>query len=174
MTGRKTTRIFIAILLFTCCVIQAAGAEPVAPLLEMTDQGLKMVKSQGKTLADVEKEIPAKASIGIPVYPNTYYATHVRGRQNGANSMLPSISLVSGDSPEMIETWYRNNLDGWKYDETYVLFHDGKGQADMESLMSIKTQTVSIMAEDEPGFDLMFYHADHIKSRIIIRYKPRD
>ncbi len=174
MTGRKTIHIFIAILLFTCCVIQTAGAEPVAPLLEMTDQGLKMVKSQGKTLADVEKEIPAKASIGIPVYPATYYATHVKASESGSRPMLPSVSLVSGDSPEKIKTWYQNNLDGWKYDETFALFHDGKGQADMESLMSINTQTVSIMAEDEPGFDLMFYHADNVKSRIIIRYKPRD
>lgn len=174
MTGRKTIRIFAAILLFTCCGIQAAGAEPVAPLLEMTDQGLKIVKSQGKTLADVEKEVPAKANIGIPVYPAAYYATHVEGSRNGSRPMLPSVSLVSEDSPETIKTWYRNNLGGWKYDETFALFHDGMGQADMESLMSIKTQTVSIMAEDEPGFDLMFYHADHIKSRIIIRYKPRD
>lgn len=174
MIDKKSICIGIVFFLVTCAGIQTAGAEPAAPLLELTDQGMQMVKNQGKTLADVENNIPTKASIGIPIYPEAFYATHVEGTQEGSYPMLPSINLVSSDSPETITAWYRDNLAGWQYDETFVLFHDAEGEADMDSLMSVETQTVSIMAEDDPGLDLMFYKTDDVKSRIIIRYKPKE
>jgi hypothetical protein len=34
-------------------------------------------------------------------------------------------------------------------------------------------QTITVLAEDEPGFDLMSFETRGIKSRIIIRYEPK-
>lgn len=146
-------------------------AEPVAPLLEMTEQGLKLVKAQGKTLNDVEAEIPSRENISLPIYPEAYFASHVEGAEGSSTTMLPAVNLVATDPPEKVKEWYRKNLDGWTFNPTYELFHPEGATVDMASLMEIPT--IAVMAEDDPGFDLMFYKAQAVKSRIIIRYDPQ-
>ena len=167
-------RKFCGGLFFGSLIVFLAGgvwAEPVAPLLELTDQGLKLVKSQGKTVEDIKREIPSRALIGLPVYPASYFASHMEGAESSSGKMLPALNLVSPDPLERVKEWYSNNLDGWSFNQTYDLFHPEGVTVDMASLMEIPT--IAVMTEDDPGFDLMFYKAQSIRSRIIIRYEPK-
>jgi hypothetical protein len=142
-------------------------AEPVAPLLKLNERGLEVMKAEGKTLADMEKAVPTKASVGIPIYPGAFLAS-----SSSSSTMLSAVNLVSSDSPETIKAWYEKNLTDWTYDPKFRLFHDGKGKVDWSSLMDM--QTIEIVADEEPGLDLMFYETPKLKSRIIIRYKERE
>jgi hypothetical protein len=162
----------LILLMIALAVGQTVSAEPVAPLLKMTGEGLKMIKSQGKTLEDVAEAIPTKASVSLPVYPGAYFASSVENvHQEGSARKLSAVSIVSTAPPEKIKAWYRENLIGWTYDDMFDLFHEGRGKVDMGNLMGM--QTITVTAEDDPGFDLMFYKAQGIKSRIVIRYEPK-
>ncbi|MDA3785552.1 MAG: hypothetical protein PF568_01445 [Deltaproteobacteria bacterium] len=62
---KKLMVVGILLLLTTIAGRQTGAATPVTPMLEMTADGCKVIKSQGKTLADIAGTIPAKESIGI-------------------------------------------------------------------------------------------------------------
>lgn len=147
-------------------------AEPVAPMLKLNEGGLEIMKAQGKSPADMKKAVPSKASVGLPVYPGAFFASSTEGGKSGSVRMLPAVNLVSTDAPKVIKTWYAKHLaQDWTYDRRFDLFHKGKGKVGMGDLMSMPT--ITVLAEDEPGFDLMFFDTRGIKSRIIIRYTPK-
>ncbi len=169
---KKLIVVGIMLLLTTIAGRQTGAATPVAPMLEMTADGRKFIKSQGKTSADIARTIPAKESIGLPIYPGAYFASHLDNvGSNG--TLLAALNLVAEDSPAQIEAWYRKNLSDWSYSDTFALFYKGQGEINMGSLMEIPTITITDEADPAlQGFDLMFYESQKIKSRIIIRYVP--
>ena len=151
---------------------EKAFSEPVATLLEMKQAGHQLATNRGKNLEDMKKEIPSRERVGLPVYPGVFFASSVKGSDSGSVKMLPAVNLVATDPPEKIVAWYREHLDGWSYDERFELFFEGEGKVDIESLMS--KPTITVMAEDDPGLDLMLYDTTGIRSRIILRYEPKD
>ena len=85
-------------------------AEPAAPFLPYNDTGKELLSSQGKTLADAQKEAPTKEQVGIPIYPGSYLGT-----TTDSNGELSSVQFVSKDSADKVIAWYQKNLGkGWK------------------------------------------------------------
>lgn len=169
---KKLMVVGIVLVLTTISGRETVAATPVAPMLELTADGRKFIKSQGKTPEDSAATIPAKESIGLPIYPGAYFVSHLKNV--GSNdTLLAALNLVAEDPPEQIEAWYRKNLSDWSYSDTFALFYKGQGKIDMGSLMEMPTITITDEADPAlQGFDLMFYESQKIKSRIIIRYVP--
>ncbi|MFO8048024.1 MAG: hypothetical protein R6U29_03230 [Desulfosudaceae bacterium] len=167
---RKMTLLLGGTLLAITLLTTGAWSEPLAPMPEMTEEGRQMLQSQGKTLADVEKKIPSRAEVGVPVYPGARYATHVEPAREG---MLPSVSLISDDPPDQVKEWYGRNLPGYAHNEMFDLFYQGPPGQDLSFKELTSTPTVTVTEEDGESLDLMFSRVPHVKTRVIISYRPK-
>ena len=144
-----------------------AWAEPAAPMAPLKKEGMDLMKMQGKTMTDVEQEIPDKQEVGVPIYPGAMYVSHM---DTGSGDMLPSLNLVASDPPERVRAWYRGTLEGWSYSDTFQLFYKGEGEISLSDLM--QTESVNVSAEEGQALDLMFSDVPDVKSRIQITYTP--
>jgi len=162
-----------AIVLSLCLLIsvsESALAEPIAQPCKMSKAGLDVIKKSGKDPAQAHeqtlKQIPSRDSWHLPVYPGAQFASRV----DGSDAMFPSINLVSGDPPEMVRAWYREQLKGWRFDAMYQIFHEKQGKIDLGEMYS--TQNINVMEENGDGMDLMFFDVPNVKTRIQIMYDP--
>lgn len=167
---KKTIKLLLSALLSVALLAANAWSEPLAPMPKMTAEGRELMKSQGKTMADVEKEIPTKSEVGVPVYPGALYATHVSAAAEG---MLPSVSLVSDDPPEQVNAWYRKNLNGYAFHDQFDLFYEAPDGETLSMSELTSVPTVSVMEEDGQSMGLMFSVVPNVKTRIIISYREK-
>ena len=169
--------IFLTVIMLMSWTI-LAFAEPVAPLLPHNDMGKQMLAAQGKTRADAMKEVPTKAEVGLPVYPDSYVGT--AGKSNG---VLSSIQLVSKDSPEKVIQWYKEKLGKeWKYMPEFTTKQigevgvfvktDKEKVSDMDALKLLQIRIVKVEKPDDTGFLAMAFDVTGIKSTINMQIKP--
>lgn len=140
------------------------AAEPVAGLLPLTESAESMMAMQGKTIDDVRNEIPEKGTIGLPVYPGSYFG----GTMSGSGS-LPGLFLATSDPIDQVKDWYAGQ-GGLAWNETWQLFHVG------DSYEMMQTPSVSFTdISDDPSANLMgmMYDMQGMKTMITLMYEPQ-
>ncbi len=153
-------------------------AEPVAKLPPLTSVAKQGLAAKGKTEADMLKDLPSKKMVGIPIYPDSYFAS-----QGGGNNDLSMVMLMSKNSPKEIISWYQKNL-GAKWQNFPKLANKDLGQLavfvntekkNIDVMESFKHKQVIISKVEKPedtGFAAMLFDVTGIKSMISITVKP--
>jgi hypothetical protein len=155
-----------------------AFAEPVAPLLPYNAAGKQMLDAQGKTVSDAQKDIPAKAEVGLPIYPGSYMGTSAK-----SNGELSSVQLASKDSPEKVIAWYKKELGKeWKYVPELATEQMGEigvfvktDKEEVDSFDAMKMQQIKIAKVEKPedtGFLTMAFDVTGVKAMINMQIKP--
>ena len=155
-----------------------AFAEPAAPLLPYNAQGKEMLAAQGKTVSDALKDVPTKAEVGLPIYPDSYMGTSAK-----SNGELSSVQLASKDDPEKVIAWYKKELGKeWKYvpelateqiGEIGVFVKTDKEEVDSFDSMSMQQVRISkIEKPEDTGFLAMAFDVKGVKAMVNMQIKP--
>ena len=172
---KRTTLLLMAALLILLTASALAG--PIAPLAPVNEFGKQVFAAEGKTVADIQKEIPPEEMVGIPAYPGSYY---VVGEGGGAE--LISVKLISKDSPEKVVAWYQKNLGkGWQYVPDHTIKElgevgvfvqtDNRNISVIEAMKHKELRVSKVEKPEEHGFGMLF-EVSGIKSMIIMTIKP--
>ncbi len=170
--------VFILAVSFILSWAAAVAAGPIAPMLPLKDYGKKAFAAEGKTIADVEKQLPTAEQVSLPAYPDSRY-----GMSGKSNGVLSSLQLLSKDSPDKVIAWYKEKLGaGWLYapnvanavlGEVGVFVKTDKKQVDAFDLMKTIYITLSkIEKEGDTGFIEMMFDVSGYKTIITYSLKP--
>ena len=171
-----------AVFLLTAALVSAwvvsAIAEPIAPLATLTDVGKQISAAEGKTEADMKKNIPPKELVGIPAYPDSRFVMAV-----GDENELTMVQLISKDSPEKVIAWYKKQLGKeWQYvpglatkrlnDVEIFVKTDKKNISAIDSLSYKQLEIAKVEKPGDTGAIEMVFDVKGIKSWIIMTLKP--
>lgn len=141
-----------------------AAAEPVGEMPPLSESGAAMLAMAGGSIEDEAAKIPSKETVGLPVYPGSFYTATMSGE-----GMLPVVIMASSEPIEKVKSWYREQ-DGLTWNEMFGLFHVG----DTYEMMATESVFLQDISEDPSistgglgGFDM-----SGMKTQITISYKP--
>lgn len=153
-------------------------AEPIAQLAPLNAFGKQSFAAEGKTEEEARKDIPSKEMVGLPAYPDSYFAGAM-----GDEDSLSSVSLMSKANVEDVIAWYQKNLGGeWQnvpelatkqIGEVAVFVKSDKKKISV--MDSFKLQQIRISKVEKPedtGFAAMMFDVTGIKSMINMTVKP--
>jgi hypothetical protein len=157
--------ISVSILLSLTITAGLAVADPIGDLPEFNESGEQLMGAHGKSRADIEKEIPSRVTVGLPVYPGALYTGKME-----ADGMLPTVIMVSGDPIEKVQEWYASQ-EGLSYHDTYATFYVGDDYVKTES-ETVFLQDIS----DDPSasFSGFAFDMEGMKTQFSISYKPKE
>lgn len=142
----------------------AAVAEPVGEMLPLSEMGEAMLVMTGGSLEDEAAKIPSRETVGLPVYPGSYYTATF-----SAEGMLPSVIMATSDPMEKVKAWYEDQ-DGLTWNEMFGMFHVGD-EYEMMVTESVFLQDISedpsVSTGGMGGFDM-----SSMKTQITISYEP--
>ena len=137
-----------------------------------------MLASEGKTEADALKDVPSEEMVGLPAYPDAYFAGAM-----GQEDSISSVTLMSKASAEDVVAWYNTNLGkDWQnvpalatkeISEIAVFIKSNKNK--ISAMDSLKYQQIRISRVEKPqdtGFAAMTFDVSGIKSMINMTVKP--
>lgn len=156
----------------------AATAEPIAPLAPLNDFGKQAFAAEGKTEAEMEKDIPPKDLVGLPPYPGSYF-----GSSMGDGDELNSVILISSDSTEQVVAWYQRELGSeWQYlpelatqqmNEVGVFVNTSdQAISAMDALRHRQIRISKVEKPEDTGFVAMMFDVKGIKSMIVMTIRP--
>ena len=156
----------------------SAIAEPIAPLATLTDVGKQVFAAEGKTEADMKKDIPPKELVDIPAYPDSRFVM-----AEGDENELTMVQLISKDSPEKVVAWYKKQLGKeWQYvpglatkrlnDVEIFVKTDKKNISEIDSLSYKQLEVAKVEKPGDTGVIGMVFDVSGIKSWIIMTLKP--
>jgi len=122
----------------------SALAEPFAPHEPWNKSFVKKTGLTEKELdAKVNKHIPTKEDVDVPVYPGAYYHASYRGLEQE----LISVALASRDEPEKVRAWYKENYSGDKKIEIkpFIVYETQAQIADIGDLKTKISITLDVM-----------------------------
>ena len=153
-------------------------AEPIAQLAPLNSMGKHSFAAEGKTEADARKDIPSREMVGLPAYPDSYFAG-----ASGDEKSISFVSLMSKASAKEVAAWYQKNLGGgWQnvpelatkqIGEIAVFVKSDKKK--ISAMDSLKLQQIRISKVEKPqdtGFAAMFFDVTGIKCMINMTIKP--
>lgn len=153
-------------------------AEPVGKLAPLTSLSKQSLVAEGKTEADMLEDIPSKEMVGMPAYPDAYFAGAM-----GDVDTLSALTLMSKDSAKEIISWYKKKLgDEWQdvpelamedLGEVAVFIKSDKKKISV--IDSFKYQQIRISKVEKPedtGFAAMVFDVTGIKCMINMTIKP--
>jgi len=153
-------------------------AEPIAQLAPLNAFGKQSFAAEGKTEAEARQDIPSKEMVGLPAYPDSYFAGAV-----GDEKTISSVTLISKASAEKVVAWYSKTLGGeWQnvpelatkqIGEIAVFIKSDKKKISV--MDSFKLQQIRISKVEKPedtGFAAMVFDVSGIKSMINMAIKP--
>ena len=158
--------------------LNPAFAEPIAKLAPLNDFGKQAVALQGKTEEDMRKDIPSREMIGLPAFPDSYFAG-----AGGDGESIDTLMLISTADPEKVVAWYGEKLDGsWqnrpelatKVLGEIAVFVKTENKT-ISAMDSLKYQQIRISKVDKPedtGFAAMMFDVSGIRSMINMTVKP--
>ena len=158
--------------------VVSAIAEPIAPLATLTDVGKQVFAAEGKTEADMKKDVPPKELVGIPAYPGSLFVM-----AEGDENELTMVQLISKDSPEKVVAWYKKQLGKeWQYvpglatkrlnDVEIFVKTDKKNISEIDSLSYKQLEVAKVEKPGDTGAIGMVFDVGGIKSWIIMTLKP--
>ena len=156
----------------------SAAAEPTAPLAPLNAFGKQALMAEGKTEADILKDVPPKDLVGIPAYPGSFF-----GGSMGSGEVLNSVILMSKDSPDKVVQWYKNKLGAaWQsvpdhatpeLKEVEVFLEtDNKNVSPMDALKLRQVRISKVESPEDTGFAGMMFDVTDIKTMINIAVTP--
>jgi hypothetical protein len=172
----KKLILLLTILTFVCAA--TAVAEPIAPLAPLNALAKQALAAEGKTEADMLKDVPPKEVVGIPAYPGSYF-----GVSMGTGDVLNSVTLMSRDSPEKVVQWYEKKLgSAWQsapdqitaaLKEVGVFLETDKKNISAMDAMKLKQVRISkVENPTDTGFAGMMFDVTGIKTMINIAVTP--
>lgn len=140
------------------------SAEPVGGLRPLSDVGKQMMQMQGKTIKDMELAVPSKDTVGIPVFPGSFYCSEFSGE-----GMLPAVILASDQPVSAIKEWYLGQ-EGLNWSDMWGMFYVGEEYVMMKS-ESVLLQDIS----EDPQLCAcgMAFDMTGMKTQFTISYKPK-
>lgn len=142
-----------------------AAAEPVGEMLPLSESGAALLAMAGGSIEDEAAKIPSRETVGMPVYPGSYYTATMSGE-----GMLPSVIMASSEPIEKVKAWY-GEQDGLTWNDMFGLFHVGE-KYEMMVTESVFLQDISedpsVSTGGLGGFDM-----SGMKTQITISYEPR-
>jgi len=170
--------VFLTIAVLTVFYATQAVAGPIAPLATLTDVGKQIFAAEGKTEADMKKDIPPKELVGIPAYPDSRFVM-----AEGDENELTMVQLISKDSPEKVIAWYKKQLGKeWQYvpglatkrlnDVEIFVKTDKKNISAIDSLSYKQLEVAKVEKPGDTGVIGMVFDVSGIKSWIIMTLKP--
>ncbi len=155
-----------------------ASAEPIAKLAPLNGSGKQALVAEGKTEEDIRNEIPSSEMIGLPAFPNSYFAG-----AGGEGDSIDMLMLMSKANPAEVVAWYQKKLGGgWQnipdlatkeLGEVAVFVKTDK--KNISVMDSLKYQQIRISKVDKPedtGFAAMMFDVSGIRSMINMTVKP--
>lgn len=150
----------------------AVAATPYAPRPALSATGKLYLKSAAKKGKSMVAE-PSTAVVGVPAYPNSEFVSASLGGKSAGGTVLPTVVLVTDDSPHQVHTWYKNHLHGWTWDSNFDLFVQGKsGLKSFSRLFDTPHVFVQQTSMNDPEYDN--YVVRGVRTRIEIAYRPQD
>ncbi|MDF1581410.1 MAG: hypothetical protein P1P74_11635 [Desulfuromonadales bacterium] len=170
--------IYLLAFVMTVAWSSATFAEPVAPLATPNAYGKQSFAVEGKTIADVEKELPSKEMVDIPAYPGSLFAMG-----SEANGELSSVQLISTASPAEVIAWYKKTLGkDWQYSPNLAIKEAGQvgvfvntHKKNISAMDALKHRQLSVSKVEKPGdtgFIEMMFDVTGIRSMIVMTLKP--
>jgi hypothetical protein len=153
-------------------------AEPIAKLAPLNSLGKQSFASQGKSEADATKDIPSREAVGLPAYPESYFAM-----AGGEGDTISTVSLMSKADPADVVSWYEKNLGSeWQnipelatkqLGEVAVFVRSSKqGISAMDSLKYQQIRISKVEKPEDTGFAAMLFDVTDIKTMINMTVKP--
>jgi len=142
-----------------------AVADPIGDLPEFNEGGEQILGAHGRSREDLKKEIPSRATVGLPVYPGAFYTGKME-----AEGMLPTVIMVSGDPIAKVQEWYASQ-EGLSYHDTYATFYVGDDYVMMES-ETVFLQDIS--GDPSASFSGLAFDMEGMKTQFSISYKPKE
>jgi len=142
----------------------AAGAEPVGEMLPLNETAEAMMVFSGETVESMAAAIPSQEAVGLPVYPESFYASKFE-----AEGMLSAVTIASKDPMEEVKAWYEQQ-DALTWSDDYGFFYVG------DEYEMMKSETVflqDISADPQESAGGMSFDMNGMKTQITISYKPR-
>ena len=179
---KRSFLLLIVALIFVWVV--SAIAEPVAPLATLSATGKLIFAAEGKTEADMKKNIPPKELVSIPAYPGSLFVL-----AEGDENELTMVQLISKDSPEKVIAWYKKQL-GKEWQNVPDLATKQLGDVgvfvktdkkNISALDALNYKQLSVSKVEKPGdtgfidaFSLIavIFDVRGIKSWIVMTVKP--
>lgn len=172
---RHTSLVFAVLVLLVCSSVWAGS---VAQLLPLNDYGKQSLASQGKTRADMEKDMPPAEMIPLPVYPGSFYG--MVGRQG---KEISTISFLSKDSADKVVAWYQEQLGkDWQAAPQLAVkqmkqvgVFVNSDQKDLSPFAALKYRQLCVSqvdTADDTGFIAMMFDVSGIRSMIVMTLKP--
>ena len=156
----------------------SAIAEPIAPLATLSASGKLIFAAEGKTEADMKKNIPPKELVSIPAYPGSLFVL-----AEGDENELTMVQLISKDNPEKVIAWYKKQLGKeWQYvpglatkrlNDVEIFVKTGKKNISViDSLNYKQLEVAKVEKPGDTGSIEMVFDVSGIKSWIIMTLKP--
>jgi hypothetical protein len=151
------------------------AAEPYAPKVDVPENADKNSLS---VMVINAATVPDKSAVGIPSYPGARVFQTKGASEMQANDKtlktFPYIKLLSTDPPDKIVAWYRNQLEGYTYEDVFgVAWVFWKGEEKFNGMDIRQRMTVENVGISEAiaamGFDEVMQGTQSI---IEIAYDP--
>ncbi|MDH3220325.1 MAG: hypothetical protein OEO19_12395 [Gammaproteobacteria bacterium] len=140
--------------------------------------GKQAFAAEGKTEEDVRSDIPSSEMVGLPAFPDSYFA----GAGGDGDSIDTLMLMSKADSAEVV-AWYQKKLGGgWRnipdlateqLGEVAVFVKTDK--KNISAMDSLKYQQIRISKVEKPedtGFAAMMFDVSGIRSMINMTVKP--
>ena len=172
----KRASLGLVVLLFGLCDVSMAGS--ICQFLPITDLGKQAMTAQGKTLADMQSNLPSAEEVAMPIYPGTFC-----GATGESNGELSTLTIASKDSPEKVVAWYQEHFGAdWQYAPQLAVKEAGQvgifvntDKKNISAMDSLKHRQLSVTKVEKPGdagFIEMMFDVKGIKSMIVMTLRP--
>lgn len=171
-------QILIVFLVLLFVFSSAAFAGSICKFLPLTNLMKQSLSAEGKTVSDMENELPTAEQINIPIYPGAYCG--MGGESNGELSMF---QFLSKDSSEKVVSWYKAKLgDNWQYapelaieDMKQIAIFINTKKKNVSAMDALKYRQFAVSKvekKDDTGFIGMSFDVSGIKSLVSMTLKP--
>ncbi len=156
------SRNLLPALIFMALAPVLATAEPIGPVPEFNEAGGQLMAASGKTRSSIEENVPSRETVGLPVYPGSFFTGAME------SSGLASVVMASADPVDTVRDWYAAQ-PGLSYDSGFVIFYVG----DKYQMMVSETVYLTDISE-KPSETLggLMFDMDGMKTQITISYEP--
>ena len=163
---------------FILVSLNTAFAEPIAKLAPLNSFGKQAFAAEGKSEEDARNDIPSREMIGLPAFPDSYFAG-----AGGDGDSIDTLMLMSRADPNEVIAWYQKKLGGgWQNMPELATKQLGEiavfvktDKKNISAMDSLKYQQIRISKVEKPedtGFAAMMFDVSDIKCMINMTIKP--
>ncbi|MDH3469415.1 MAG: hypothetical protein OES26_26615 [Gammaproteobacteria bacterium] len=163
---------------FILVSLNNAFAEPIAKLAPLNSFGKQAFAAEGKTEEDARNDIPSREMIGLPAFPDSYFAG-----AGGDGDSIDTLMLMSKADPNEVIAWYQKKLGGgWQNMPELATKQLGEiavfvktDKKNISAMDSLKYQQIRISKVEKPedtGFAAMMFDVSDIRCMINMTIKP--